>query len=548
MAKKNNAIVWSIIIGVILLIGIIAVFNVHKSPLLSSSVSSGSYINVPTFMWYKCEEAPSNYPPIDNLYNIDSTGKVTVSCPANVEKCDITVIGEPNTWLGRRVIYQICNKNTNVCYAEETLPVSEVNFIPWGRDYNRPAKVIKTNLGVNELVKITYQKSYVVYWGNVGGATIEVKGQPFIITKNSIFTGVGMPFTTVEQGCTIPTDSRNNLLNSFSNLVGWNANTQSTTSTSTLAFRETRNFIDNLVPISQENVKFVDNGNAYCMNDKVYAVGSVTTNSGTYKVVDMSGTFASILRSVTCCPGDVNPAGTQKCNSNFQWEDINGGECSAFNPCSPDESHAIPSGVPKQLMWYTCEKGFCVKKTATKECVSDQDCIGSPKGNYCDRKTWKCSLVPVPVCPTTCAKDTDCAPCGDYICSPQSKTCISKGVDGNWFTNLLKSIGGFFSDLFSGLFGWLVTVKYIIIGITSLITLFISAGQLEKIRELRKNKKLRWIIAFIIAGAVGWILYLFIGSFLFWLLFIGIIVLIGVLVAFFPAQAGAFVGGVARRR
>jgi len=114
-----------------------------------------------------------------------------------------------------------------------------------------------------------------------------------------------------------------------------------------------------------------------------------------------------------------------------------------------------------------------------------------------------------------------------YVCD-SGKCILDDGNGGggffNWFKNLFKGIGGFFGDLFSGVFGWLVTVKYIIIGIASILTLFISAGHLDRIKELSKRAWLRWTIAVIIAGAVAWVLYLFIGSFIFWIAVAGVIV------------------------
>lgn len=504
------------ILGIILIIGAIGGVGYYfvGQEILPTGVKPGDYINVPTFMWYKCEKAPSNYPPVTNLTNIPKEG-ITISCLKNTEECDIVGIGESNTFVSRRFVYKICDKNTNVCYQEETVDVKG-SWKFW-KNSNRPQKVIYQNLGVNKLINIRYQKNYII-WFNTDGASVEVTGQPFIITKNSLFSGVGIPYTTVNQGCTIPTDDRKNLLNSFSNMVDWAENTQTTTSSTTLAFRETRNFVDNFIPISIENVKFVDNGNGYCINNNVYAVASVTTPSGTYKVVDLNGQKTTRLRPVTCCPGDINPAGTQKCNSNFQWENISGGECSLFSPCSPDSGHPIPSGVPKQLMWFDCEKGYCVKKTATKECTSDTDCTGNPKGSYCDRKTWSCTLVPVPVCPSVCSTDEDCNPCGNYKC--ESNKCVAKG--GGW-TGFWDSI----KDWFNSVGDWFENVKWIfsiVVGfLGGLVSMLFGVRFITK--DIIKENKWRYITyasIFVVLGlAFGFLAWIY-----FWWIVLALFILL----------------------
>ena len=424
MRKKNKQI---LIVSIIIAVALISLIYLQSNKTLNTAPPSGSYIQVPTYMWYKCEIAPSNFPPVLDKKDIPSSG-IVVSCPANVKTCSIELHGEAGTILQRIVSYQVCDKNTNVCQSATTKNIGDFIISYFGS--NIP--VVKlVDLGNNQKISIRYYKMVgigsLVYPVATSGSSVWVSGQPYIITKNSIFSGAGIPYTTVEQGCTIPTSGQSNLLQSFSGLVGWASNTQTTTSSSTMAFEETRNFVDNFVPISVENNKIVNNGNGYCSGDNIYPIASVTTNSGTYKVVDLSGKYVN-EQPVTCCPGDVKPDGSQKCSSNFRWEDMGGSQCSLFDPCSPDSAHAIPSGTAKELMWSTCVNGYCIKQTSLKECTSDYDCVGNSKGSYCDRKTWTCTLVPVPVCPTSCSSDTDCSPCGNYKC--ENNQCVSGGGGG----------------------------------------------------------------------------------------------------------------------
>lgn len=101
--------------------------------------------------------------------------------------------------------------------------------------------------------------------------------------------------------------------------------------------------------------------------------------------------------------------------------------------------------------------------------------------------------------------------------------CKQTQSTGKSNLDLLDKIKG----LFSGALDFLTYVKYFAIFIISLLSIFQSYDLLRKIETLRRNNKLRGLVAFVIGVGLGYALFLFIGSFIFWILIIiGIVYLI----------------------
>jgi len=69
-------------------------------------------------------------------------------------------------------------------------------------------------------------------------------------------------------------------------------------------------------------------------------------------------------------------------------------------------------------------------------------------------------------------------------------------------------------------------IKYIVAFFASIIAIFISQDLLEKIRSLKKNKPARWIVSILIGLGIGFMLYLLIGSILFYILLVVLIILL----------------------
>lgn len=455
MKKRNQKYVW-IIIGIAIIIGILAFSGVFKSDSNTLSTTNtfssvepplGTYINVPTFMYYKCEQALEKKSSPDT--NIANGIAPWVTCPENSANCDIVVQSTENNWwdllLGRRrLVYQICDyPSLTNCQAQ----VYRDNSY-WTNRGGIPTFTIP--LLKSQAVYINYQvcSNFILsclFWGNSDGAKFHADYEPFILWKYP-FTGGGWEYTTIQQGCNFPTSSSqikpgetlrtsNYNLNSVSNLQGLSIPQQTSTDDSKVPPYKTRNFIDGFTPMAVENVNFVNvNGQiGYCTNNVVYSIGEVKTKSGTYKVVDVR--YNTILNpSVTCCPGDTKPG--YQCNSNFEWIPTSQSQCdNGFNPCR--QSVPIPAICgQKKLVFYSCVNpgqtdSFCQQQTQDVECTCNADCVGNSKGDTCDTKSWECTDLPVPPinCPLQCNVDSDCDACPyselyDFKC--ESGKCIGK--------------------------------------------------------------------------------------------------------------------------
>lgn len=403
----------------IIFIGVLFIFVPRLDGILQSTISppSGQYIQVPTFMWYECApgtdliNSPESAIPTDGAW---------YECPADSNGCNIWVLGEKNTILDRRFRYQICTKGSSNCFAESYESVND-HWKLWGNGNDRPSKQIAT-LTNSQRIYITYQRQSFGWW-NREGASVFYQYNPFILWKNDVFNGGRTEYSTIEQGCTFTNSDRLKLVDSVTNVISGKVPAQSSTDDYKLAPYKTRNFISNYVPISVENVNFVSyNGQpGYCINRQVFAISDVNTNSGTYKIVDSSFN-TRLAPSVTCCPGETEP--TRKCNSKFEWENIDGGQCSAFRACAGADWY--PSGSAKQLIRYNCVQGYCKPETMQVECTTNADCLTNPNGNICDTKIWKCVNVPPP---KPCTKDSDCLAgetCNSGVCKGGKEACDAK--------------------------------------------------------------------------------------------------------------------------
>jgi hypothetical protein len=407
-STKSKVIYSVITIGIILILASVILFTYGAKQ--QATVGTGTYIQVPTFMYYKCEEAPAS-----SFYNlgkdskdndIASSGWTSISCPEFVEFCDITVIGETNTWLGRQIEWKVCNANGGSCNTQENIQVDN-NWRFWGNT-ERPSRTIKYNLDHGHSVYVKYENSFGI---QTSGGTLNALGNSFVIYKYDNFASTnGQPYTTIAQGCRFDASTLNQ--HAVYSLSGTKHDGDITTGSSEdtkYSFREARTFISQFVPISVENRRFVKvNGvQGYCTGNNVYAVATVDTDSGEYQIVDTSGSLNSVLKSgVACCPGDIDPAGKNKCSSSYTWETISGGQCSSFNPCAG--LTPFPSGTPKDLKYYNCENGYCVEHHLTAECTSDADCVGNSKGGRCDLSNWQCTNLPNPDVNHTNCTGTQC--------------------------------------------------------------------------------------------------------------------------------------------
>lgn len=343
-------------------------------------IPSGDYIQVPTIYWFSCE--PAKEPVTGDWNNIYKEGS-WLTCPENTDICDIDVgLKEKPSWYTNVYLYyNICSKS-GTCEGEKNLAVSS------------SYEVTKTfyNIRQDQKVKVYFYDRVVITGGYYDKGRARANYKPFILWKTSLFSGK-TEYTTMEQGCNFPSYSKDtnkiiSLVNSVTNSKQ-TINQQTSTENSKLTPYKTRNFIDQYIPISVENVNFVTyNGRqGYCLNRQIFAISEIQTSSGTYKIVD-SNFNTLISPSVDCCPNEKQPG--YKCE-NFDWVPIEVAQCSSFNPCAGVDW--MPSSS-KTLIRYNCVNSKCVSETKNVECTIDADCINSGKGKYCDTKTWKCSGIP----------------------------------------------------------------------------------------------------------------------------------------------------------
>ncbi len=388
---KNNILIAVIVLA---LIGLMLYSNgTIKLPFFAttffgSNIPTGNYIQVPTVYYFDCSPASS---PIETTHlTIDGGETILVGCPSNTDQCDLSIESQETGFftLSRRIWYQMCNSQTGQCSAPETKDA--------GGWFNKNGKPTVTLYNFQKYNKVTvkYQKGVLGIWSNTNGASRYYTYKPFILWKTSVFSGRNEYITdkqgAIAQGCRFP--SSVSLVSSITNSKV-SINSQSSTSTSVLEPYKTRNFIDQYIPISVENVNFVNyNGNdGYCLNRQIFSISTISTNSGDYKIVDSN--FNTLLSpSVECCPNEKQP--NMKCE-HFKWVETSGSQCSAFNPCAG--INYMPSGSPKELIRYNCLNGYCVSEKKNVECTSSSDCIGNSKGSYCDTSNWNCYSISPPV-------------------------------------------------------------------------------------------------------------------------------------------------------
>lgn len=117
--------------------------------------------------------------------------------------------------------------------------------------------------------------------------------------------------------------------------------------------------------------------------------------------------------------------------------------------------------------------------------------------------------------------DNETIECPPITIIPAAPPIIKNDVT---IPDFICKIKVFFRNLFAGVLALTFIFKVIVSAIALLMTLFFSKEQIVKIKEFRKNKALVWVLAFLITGAVGIIIYLVLFTWVFWVLTIGLIV------------------------
>lgn len=357
------------------IIGVILVL-IPSIGILQTQITTGNYIQAPSFYYYECSPASK---PLESNHQLITTGEVSkISCPINTDSCNLYIKQIEKlsfSSMYRRISYQICH-NDGSCDPLITTPTSVGS--------SQIQVISITNLLNTDYVKIKYQSSITgLGWENkINGAEWYTTYRPFILWKVDTFGGGKTEYSTIEQGCKFQSKEVLNLISSITNLNKEIKN-QTSLSNDYLDFYKTRNFIGSYIPISSSNINFVNyNGQeGYCLNRQIFAISKLETNGNVYKIVD-SNFNTRLSNSVTCCPGETQP--NQKCNSNFNWENLEQSQCSPFKACAGADWMPY---TQKNLIRYNCINNKCVSEIKSVECTSDNDC-----GNYktCDTKLYKC--------------------------------------------------------------------------------------------------------------------------------------------------------------
>ncbi len=469
--KKKLMYVGLFSIGILLVLGVI-IFAMSKIEQHSYTTGAVEYIESPVFGYYECSAAGKSIKsnPV-TIYNTQGTYDV-LRCSPYTEECTFSIIGESTSILGRRVAYRICpsyDTSTNMCDLERYLGAGDV---PWFSDGGVNRINIPGTYTYQNKILVKYQECLGISYGTTCAGVWKEKGSvakwyqtytPFILWYTSPLTG-RHEYTSLIEGCKFPASDTyangylmpgvDKLINALTDVKGQSL-TQTSTSLTELEPHKTRNVIEAFIPLNVNNVQFVTyNGQqGYCLNRNIYKIATVTTKTGTSKIVDTTynNIIAGPSNGIECCPQDKEP--TRKCSTDYKWHPIDNAECSYYNPCQGVDWYP---GGPKTLIKYNCISGKCVKDSKVVECTNNDDCIGNPNGGVCDTLLWKCSSITPPLpngtCPDFCKKDLDCFNCGDnFKCSGAGwfSDGVCKKTDNNgklpcesctkWAMNIFKS-------------------------------------------------------------------------------------------------------------
>lgn len=498
---RNILIAGGLIVALVLLILFVNGSFEDGFPL---AVSGGdNYVQSPVFMYYECNSvAPASD---SEIRNIPKDGG-EYQCPENSAGCDVYVLGEDNAWLDRRFVYTICQKDGGFCFDEETM-IIDSSWSPFGGT-NRPQRKL-TTLTIDQKVNIKFERLNIIYWADRAGSQIYYQYEPFGIWKVALFGGGKNVYNSND--CILDRNDRNKAITHSTIDFDKNPNPTGNPNSARLDFFKTMNFIETFVPLSVENVQFVDwNGDlAYCLNRNVYEIDEVVTPSGSYKIVDIN--YNVNKDPVACCPGEVIPG--QTCNDNFQWVPIEEAECSLFDPCEGADFR--PSGS-QTLVKYMCVNDRCVPEFQDVECSSDADCIGNSAGPRCDTQTWSCYDPIIAPNGTVPGEIPKCKSCEEFALSKmfgsvfESKQCKPKllALPPQTYT-----------------FCWFAFLRLLLVPIVFIFTILFSGDILQKFNALKGKKKGVWriIVSVIIALILAYLVYI-----LFW---VGIILFLVYIVA-----------------
>jgi hypothetical protein len=337
----------------------------------NTSYLGNNYIQVPLWGYYKCDHAQSATTELLDTLSYSSTTH-TYSCPSNTDTCTITM--SPPSSIGTATTATI-TYNANGITGQAVYSGTLAGYLS-GNLFS--GKTIPTvTLSQGQSLKVIYSASTPIGSPNVGTSKVVVTYTPFTLWKyDPLGGGMFKPGVNLKQGCTFNAGEAAYLIKADSLGIGIG----DTNSIETLGFYQVRNFISGEIPISVENNKFQNNGQAYCMQNTLYKIDSVNTTLDSYLVVNTN----KVVGTVTCCNGDVS--GSKTCVNN-KWVSSSSGTPPDYTGNCPSPTNSVYNSTA--LVKQVNVNGVCTNTFTKVECTSDSACKDSAKPS-CDLNSYTC--------------------------------------------------------------------------------------------------------------------------------------------------------------
>lgn len=349
--------------GVLLGVGIVLILAQGYGFVQQTAFTGDQYIQSPLFGYYQCNPAKNAE---TTAYDAILPGQTKpYLCPKNTDQCTITIQNPQNL------------RFDTIATVKYNINGGQSYTFQFGNRVTNPAQNIPQILLLStQTLNVMYSSSGIISGteGSAGQVLVSGISTPYVLWKYDPLGGGLNKETTLPQGCTFTTSQASALIKSDSFGIG----TGSTASIDHLDFHQTRNFLSGYVPISVQNDKIQNNGQAYCSNNQLYAIGSVNTTVDSYTVVNLN----KVIGTVTCCNGDVN--GNNICRNN-KWvaSGSSGATADNFGNC-PQATNTPYNGTA--LVRQVNINGICTNSYTQVQCTSDSGCVNQ----RCDTKTYTC--------------------------------------------------------------------------------------------------------------------------------------------------------------
>jgi hypothetical protein len=428
LIKSKKAVAPLIIILGLLVVG--AVIYAYQSGQLNLSVGSltgsGSYIERPVFKYVKCEAIGSlKY---SDPTAIANAGQWLLPKPSVSSSYNVKFDAKYDSFFGQsRFVYSVCNSQVN---QQSNCRIFNKASTPFS---NQKADNLFNEDGIknNEVVFATLQHRLTTLnsWSGVSGSAYQIGFVPYGLREYDILSGSPSDSPINGNDCSMPSVYTSGRAEIISDDLTKTSVVSPKSNENTFQPEEVRWYVSGYVTSAAPSFVLTYAGkDAWCRtvgtSGEVYAINTVTTDQGTYKVA--SPDWSDHLGTLTCCPGST--LGNTVCNSaGSAYIQIAGSECSKEN--SAFKSCGSPNPVPysaKKTIQYSCVNGYCKSTITDRECASDYDCQDS--NEVCNN--WKCVAANVDlkgqIIKTIADNSADCSAAGGVWTS--SSTTTKEGI------------------------------------------------------------------------------------------------------------------------